>query len=666
MGCSFPLANAVVQRVERSVGRQAGALYLANTAGAVCGSMATGFVLLPRLGMQRSATVLTAAAALAIVPLYLASRSEVAQAFSPAKSTSSRRPKSLRHSWLPFAGSCVTSGVALWSWLLLPSDHLIAHAMVPPKSDERLLTVSEGLNEVVAVVEAPGEGRGLLTNGHAMSSTGPMSQRYMRALAHIPLLSIDRPDTVLIIGFGVGNTTHAATLHPSIRRVEVADLSRQVLAHAGYFKEANGGVLNDRRVVVYVNDGREHLQMQPAEFYDLITLEPPPIALSSVGALYSRELYALARTRLKPSGYISQWLPVYQVPVATTLAMIRAFLDVFPGGVLLSGADAELLLVGRKDSRVEIDPVRVAAALEAAPAVQADLQRVDLGSVREIAGTFVGSSRTLGAATRDSSAVTDDRPMQEYGVRSRLTSTPAGLPASVIDLSQIAAWCPTCFVKGKPVALAEGLDTYVAILARAYKGMPPSTDGQEGLADRTTSQMIQNSAYLRAVLDDHLDASAMADLHNVLGLSLAAERKFDEAIAEFLVAVRLDPGSAKAQWNMGDALAARGSPADAIDPLRRSVQLDPTNVRARYDLASTLLELQRVDEAIVEFRETLRLMPSSVEAHNNLGIALASQGKLDEAVDHFQQALRLQPGFADARRNLQITLQSRRRAAGPR
>ena len=58
----------------------------------------------------------------------------------------------------------------------------------------------------------------------------PLSQRYMRALAHIPLLAIESPEAVLVIGFGVGNTTHAATLHPSIRRVEVADLSTDILA----------------------------------------------------------------------------------------------------------------------------------------------------------------------------------------------------------------------------------------------------------------------------------------------------------------------------------------------------------------------------------------------------------------------------------------------------
>ena len=64
-----------------------------------------------------------------------------------------------------------------------------------------------------------------------------------------------------------------------------------MLEHAGYFRDANGGVLGDSRVSVYVNDGRQHLQMQPNAVYDLITLEPPPITHAGVAALYSREFY---------------------------------------------------------------------------------------------------------------------------------------------------------------------------------------------------------------------------------------------------------------------------------------------------------------------------------------------------------------------------------------
>jgi spermidine synthase len=74
MGFTFPLANALIQRAEQSVGRRAGILYLANTAGAVVGSLAAGFVLLPSAGLQVSAAILLGVAAIAIVPLYLATR----------------------------------------------------------------------------------------------------------------------------------------------------------------------------------------------------------------------------------------------------------------------------------------------------------------------------------------------------------------------------------------------------------------------------------------------------------------------------------------------------------------------------------------------------------------------------------------------------------------
>src|SRR5436190_925927 len=669
MGLAFPLANAIIQRAERSVGRRAGVLYFSNTVGAVCGSLAAGFLLLPVFGIQGTATILTAAASLA-VPLYLAS-------VGPTLSRGA----------LAFAVSIFVAGGGIGLWLLLPSNYLITRALARPTGSERLLALSEGLTEVIAITDAPGTGRTLFTNGHRMSSTAPFSQRYMRALAHIPLLSADNPETVLVIGFGVGNTTQAATLHPSVRRVEVVDLSRHVLTHAGYFKNSNGDVLNDRRVAVYVNDGRQHLQMQRPGSYDLITLEPPPIAQAGVAALYSEEFYALAKTRLKMKGFMSQWLPVYQVPAASTLAMIRAFVDVFPQSVLVSGAEADLLLVGANDSRIEIDPARVANAMTNAPALRADLQRVDLGSVREIVGAFLASPQKLSAATRNSAPVTDDRPIQEYGVRSLLTFGD-GLPASVADVREVAAWCPKCFADGKPVPLVQGLDTYLALLGRAYSATPAEAARTRLLAEGGTRR-VDGSAYLGALVPES------AEMHNILGSALADKGEFDRAIAEFREALRLEPDSASAHLNLGLALASHQAPEEAVVHLRRSVQLDPGSGRAHYALAGILLaagqyegaidELRaslrvtpdsveiheglgivlasqgKLDEAVDEFRASVRLRPISAGAHNNLGMALASQGKLDAAIDEFHQALALQPEFAEARRNLTTALQRRQR-----
>ena len=291
MGFAFPLANAMIQRAEQSVGRRAGLLYLCNTVGAVCGALGAGFLFLPMVGIKGTVTILALTAWLAIVPLYLATRA------------GQRGPIAT------LGGSALVGGVAIWLWLVLPSNYIIAKALSPTTENERVVSLSEGVVEVIAVTDDADGRRRLLTNGHPMSSTGRNDQRYMRALAHIPLLCLDNPRHVLAIGFGVGNTTHAATLHPSVQSVEVADLSRHVLAHSSYFKDANRDVLRDPRVSVYVNDGRNHLRMQPEARYDLITLEPPPVAHAGVSALYSKEFYALARSRLRPTGYISQWLP---------------------------------------------------------------------------------------------------------------------------------------------------------------------------------------------------------------------------------------------------------------------------------------------------------------------------------------------------------------------
>ena len=605
MGFTFPLANALIQRAEQSVGRRAGILYLANTAGAVVGSLAAGFVLLPLAGLQGSATILMGVAATAIVPLCLATLSLPDDAAAPpavARATA--------------AIAVAIGGGALALWLLLPSDYVITRAMNVPQGS-RLLTLSDGLTEVIAVTERAGRDRTLMTNGHPMSSTQPLSQRYMRALAHIPLLSMDAPENVLVIGFGVGNTTHAATLHPSVRRVELADLSRDILGHASYFRDGNQNVLDNPRVAVYVNDGRQHLQMQPPASYDLIVLEPPPIAYAGVGALYSQEFYALARTRLRPGGYISQWLPAYQVPPETTLSMVRAFVDVFPEAVLLSGAESDLLLLGTTAARIEIDPEQVAERVAGAREVRADLERIDLGEVREIVGAFVGAPATLAAGTRDAVPVTDNQPLQEYGVRSMLNFG-RGVPSEIIDLDEVAAWCPRCFMNGAPVPAVAGLDTYLALLDLAYGASRDNVARVRDVAERQ-GRVIAGSRYLGMIVPES------AAVHNLLGIAHAAEGRLDTAVEEFREALRLAPDDAGAYWHLGVALASQGAQEQATVHLRRSVELDPGNGQAQ----------------------------------NDLGVLLAGQGRLDEAITHFRRAVALDPGSADARRNLERALQLR-------
>jgi tetratricopeptide (TPR) repeat protein len=276
------------------------------------------------------------------------------------------------------------------------------------------------------------------------------------------------------------------------------------------------------------------------------------------------------------------------------LSMTRAFVDIFPNAVLLSGASSDLLLIGSNDASVTIDPGRLTAALARAPMVHTDLQRLDLGSPLEIVGMFVASAQTLARATRDVVPVTDDRPIQEYGKRS-LLDIDEGLPRSIVDLSDVEAWCPSCFVDGKPAPLVEGLDTYLALMNLAYTARPVGV--VRTVPAGTQSRSIAGSGYLGAMIP------ASADLDAVLrtaftekyqhATDLLEQRQFKEAVDEFLAALQLMPDSVEAHNNLGIALASQGKLDQAIEEFKRALAVQPDFEDAKRNLATALEKLRR-------------------------------------------------------------------------
>jgi spermidine synthase len=448
MGLAYPLANANIQDAVGQAGRRAGFLYVANSIGAVIGALGTGFWLIPWLGFKDSLTVLAVVGALSIVAL----------AAALAAATSRRRA-------LVAGVLCLAPlAVAITLWSQVPATRF---QLIGIRAGERVLALSEGESELIAVTEGPG-GRRLNTNGHSMSGTEIEAQRYMRAFAHIPLLHLDRPRDALVICFGVGTTLHAASLHPSLERIELADLSQNVVSQAHHFAATNHDVRDDPRVHVYINDGRQHLRMRPPRSFDLITLEPPPIGFAGVSSLYSRDFYQLARSRLKEGGFMSQWLPAYQLQPDAVLAMVRAFIDVFPDAILLSGERGELILLGRAaPGPITIDPVALARRLAERPAVLADLRRVHLGTLTEILGTFFSSSRAMREATAEVEPITDDHAIMEYGgPPARCGRT--RFPEALVDPAGFPSWCPTCLQAGAIDPALATLGDYLHVLEGYY------------------------------------------------------------------------------------------------------------------------------------------------------------------------------------------------------
>jgi spermidine synthase len=543
-GAAYPLANALVQKRVESVGARAGLLYLGNTLGSVAGSLLGGFWLLPALGMQGTVGVVLGALALALLCL--------------AAASGARGPTL---GWLGTASALLLA--ACLAWQLLPSDLLLRRSVTQGISTQRarIKAVSEGVNETVVVVEAP-LGEMLFTNGFGMSGTIFLGQRYMRAFVHLPMLISDRIENVMVMCFGVGNTVSAALVHPTVKRVDVVDLSRNILEQAGQFAAANGDVLADPRVRVHVNDARQHLHMLSEPTYDLITGEPPPLPHAGVVNLYTQEFFELVRSRLRPGGIATYWMPGFQIGEAAMRSVVRAFLEVFPDALLLDGHTQQLILVGRRDGPLVFDPARLRALLSSSPAVARDLRWTSLDRTAEWVGTLAASSATLARGTAGAAPLRDDRPLLEYGSRELVWDRQ--LPADLFSVADWRLWCPSC--DALPVEERDEIEGYLEVIAAWYqspaflRAQPGSRGAFQPQLSARAAQAVVRSVYLQDLL-------AKLPLARRQAIAAVQHGRLANAVASLRTLARKHPADAKLQSDFAAALALAGRSEDAAATL---------------------------------------------------------------------------------------------------
>jgi Flp pilus assembly protein TadD len=123
-----------------------------------------------------------------------------------------------------------------------------------------------------------------------------------------------------------------------------------------------------------------------------------------------------------------------------------------------------------------------------------------------------------------------------------------------------------------------------------------------------------------------------ADAHANLGAVLTATDPA-AAIEELETAVRLQPGSLSANFNLAVAygLSAEHGALREIEQLKKVVELDPGFGRARVALGKALLRTGAAAEAIVHLQEAIKLNPGQGEAHYQLGLALTRERRVEEA-----------------------------------
>lgn len=390
LGAAFPVVIRLTVDT-RLVGRQTGTVVALNTAGGIAGTLVTGFVLVPVLGLVQTLAALAIAAS--VVGAVAAMRE--------AGTGSIWR-------WTTFGAGVLTVLVAV----VTPADRLAS--LLPGARAGSLLFYDESPGGTVAVVEnraGHNRFRRLYIEGVSNSGDAMPSMRYMRLQVLLPLIIHNgEPRSALVIGFGTGITAGALLAYERLERRIVAELLPAVVRASPLFP-ANLGAGTDSRIDIRLRDGRREL-LRNRDEYDVITLEPPPPSAAGVVNLYSSEFYALAGKRLKPSGLLAQWLPLATQNDDDTRSLVRSFLDSVPHVSLWTTEFNEMLLVGSFEP-LQLDVPRIAERL-GRPDVATALREVGIASPAALLALWVTDRVGLERYADDALAVTDDRPRIEY------------------------------------------------------------------------------------------------------------------------------------------------------------------------------------------------------------------------------------------------------------
>jgi tetratricopeptide (TPR) repeat protein len=100
--------------------------------------------------------------------------------------------------------------------------------------------------------------------------------------------------------------------------------------------------------------------------------------------------------------------------------------------------------------------------------------------------------------------------------------------------------------------------------------------------------------------------------------------------------VAIDPTSARAYTELGNALQYQGQLSGAVASFRRVAKLAPKAAVAHYNLGNALWAQGDLPAAAARYRRVLEINPKHAEAHCNLGHVLLRQGRPRAALPSFQ------------------------------
>jgi SAM-dependent methyltransferase len=354
-GMTLPLITyALLQRGcgEKSIG----AVYAANTLGAILGVFAAAHLGLPLLGLKN--LVAAGATIDTLLGVYLLWRA-------------ARERRTMSGGHIPAGGAvglalpAAAGGVVALALILAFGavrfdvhrmvSGVFRHGTIFTATDINPLFYKDGKTASVSLVEFA-EGTSIRTNGKSDGAinlkAGPRisDELTMVLTAALPLAFKPEAKNAAIIGMGTGLTVHTMLANSKIESVDTIEIEPAMVEAARGFNARNANAYADPRNHIRIDDAKTFFSTRNGK-YDIIISEPSNPWVSGVSSLFSNEFYALVRRYLKPGGVLVQWFQLYEIDISLVASVLRALGENFPDYAIYASTDSDLLIVaGESDT----------------------------------------------------------------------------------------------------------------------------------------------------------------------------------------------------------------------------------------------------------------------------------------------------------------------------
>ncbi len=349
-GYQFPVLVGCLGAGRREVGQHTGRTYASNTFGAILGSLAGGFLLIPVLGVVRSwQLVVVGLALLAVVAVVL------------ALVRSQRRVVPLAVVVASVALAVVqlqsTGPTAVWRHSPIGAGRVeLADAGINEIQDwmrfrrRSIVWDADGVETTVGL--AASSGLAFVVNGKVDGNTVIDSGTQIMS----PLIGAalhPRPRSTMVVGLGTGCSAGWLAEVESVESVVVAELEGDILEVARRCAPVNHDVVQHPKVDIEVGDARE-LLLTSRQRYDVIVSEPSNPYRAGVASLYTREFYEAVRQRLTDGGVFCQFTQAYEVDTRTIRTILATLKDVFAVVQIWQTLPGDMLFVAANEP-IEMD-----------------------------------------------------------------------------------------------------------------------------------------------------------------------------------------------------------------------------------------------------------------------------------------------------------------------